>query len=124
MIVVGPIAHSVEDLRFFLQAVLSAEPWFADPKVLELPWRVEHVDRVKGRPLTIGIIYWDTLVKPHPPVQRGMKMVEKALKDAGHDVFEWFVPDAKEHDHLSVCPYCNPINLDPHLLRGRREGYS
>jgi len=31
-----------------------------------------------------------------------MKMVEKALKDAGHEVIEWFVPDPQLHDELSV----------------------
>jgi len=31
-------------------------------------------------------------------------MVEKALRDAGHEVIEWAVPDPAEHDRLSVRP--------------------
>jgi len=108
-VVVGPIAHSVTDLRYFIQSVLEAEPWFSDPKVIELPWRPDHVERIQGRPLRIGIVHWDTLVMPHPPVQRGMRMVEKALKDAGHEVINWAVPDPQEHDRLSVLPHSHEL---------------
>ena len=39
---------------------------------------------------------------PHPPVQRGMRMVEEALKSQGHDIFEFEVPDSHLADHLTV----------------------
>ena len=99
---VGPIAHSISDIRYFIKAVLQAEPWFKDPKCIELPWREEHVDLVKGRPLNIGLIKWDNLIMPHPPVQRGIRMVEEALRAQGHDVFAFTVPDSHEADHLTV----------------------
>jgi amidase len=92
----------VTDLRFFLKTVIEAQPWFSDPKCIEIPWREDHVKSIQGRQLSIGIMKWDTLVMPHPPVQRGMEMVIQALKRQGHDVLEWYVPDAAEHDRLTV----------------------
>jgi amidase len=84
--------------------VLQTEPWFQDPKCIELPWRGEHVELVKGRPLTFGLIRWNNLVMPHPPVQRGIKTVEEALKAAGHDIIDFAIPESAEAAHLLVLP--------------------
>jgi amidase len=108
IIVVGPIAHSISDIRFFINTILQVEPWFKDPKVIEMPWRTEQVDKVKGRPITVGIIKWDSLVMPHPPVQRGLRMVVEALKSQGHDVIDFDVPDPVWVNSLTV----NPCHLD------------
>jgi len=109
IIVVGPIAHSVADIRYFFTTVLQAQPWFHDPKCIEIPWRYEHVDLVKGRPLTIGIYKWDHLIMPHPPVQRGIRIVEEALRKAGHELIEWELPDSAHADHLVVLPRPQPV---------------
>jgi len=100
--VVGPIAHSIADMRYFTKAVLSALPWFQDPKVIELPWRPEHEEQVQGRKLTFGLMKWDSLIMPHPPVQRGIKIVEEALRSQGHEIIDFEVPDAKEADRIVV----------------------
>lgn len=100
--VVGPIAHSISDIRYLITTVLQAEPWFKDPKCVELPWRGEHVELVKGRPLTFGLIKWDDLVMPHPPVQRGIRLVEEALKAAGHEVIEFAIPNSAEAADITV----------------------
>ena len=102
MVVVGPMAHTVADLRFFFKTVLEAEPWFSDPKCLEVPSRQDRADKLKIRPLTFGIIKWDRLIMPHPPVLRGVKMVAEALKAQGHEIIEFDVPDAAEADRLTV----------------------
>jgi len=39
---------------------------------------------------------------PHPPVQRGMKMVEEALRAQGHEIIEFEEPDSAEADRLTV----------------------
>jgi amidase len=109
IIVVGPIAHSVADIRYFFTAVLQAQPWFHDPKCIEIPWRHEHVDLVKERPLTIGIYKWDHFIMPHPPVQRGMRIVEDALRKAGHELIEWELPDSAHADKLVVRSAPRPI---------------
>jgi amidase len=120
--VVGPIAHSISDIRYLIKTVLQAEPWFKDPKCIELPWRSEHVDMVKGRPLNIGLIKWDHLIMPHPPVQRGIRLVEQALKSQGHDIFNFAVPDPHEADRLIVhhLVYCAYSSLGFIGLMGER----
>jgi amidase len=100
--VVGPLAHSLSDVRFFIKTILEAEPWFYDPKVIELPWRESHVDSVKGRPLTLGLLRWDGVVKPQPPVARGLRMVEEALRAAGHELIEFDIPDPELANALPV----------------------
>ena len=91
--------------------VLQAEPWFKDPKCIELPWREEHVESIKSTRLNIGLIKWDQFVMPHPPVQRGIRIVEDALKSQGHDVIEFSIPDSREAHDLSVCSFSSWIDL-------------
>lgn len=115
--VVGPIAHTVADLRFFFKTVLAAEPWFSDPKCIEIPWRQDRADKIKSRKLTFGIIKWDRLVMPHPPVQRGVKMVQDALKAQGHEIIEFDVPDPETVNTLTVSlPLPPTSHILPQLL--------
>src|SRR5436305_1076789 len=102
MAVVGPIAHTVAELRFFFKTVLAVDPWFSDPKCIEIPWRQDRVDKIKSRKLTFGLIEWDRVVMPHPPVQRGVKMVRDALKAQGHEIIEFDVPDVETVNSLTV----------------------
>jgi amidase len=106
--VVGPLAHTVAELRLFFKTILAAEPWLYDPKCIEIPWRQERAEKIKTRPLTIGIIKWDNQVMPHPPVQRGIKMVQEALKAQGHEIIDFEVPDAAGAERLSVPPLFSP----------------
>jgi len=41
---------------------------------------------------------------PHPPIQRGMRMVEEALKAAGHELLDFYLPDTAQADKLTVYP--------------------
>ncbi|KAL1964320.1 hypothetical protein VTN77DRAFT_7140 [Rasamsonia byssochlamydoides] len=91
--VTGPIAHSVPDLKLFLNAVLSEEPWKYDSKVIPLPWRQSEEDAIKAKiqsgGLTLGFYSCDGVVLPHPPILRGIEIVVSTLKKNGHDVIEW-----------------------------------
>ncbi|EEP79790.1 hypothetical protein UREG_04636 [Uncinocarpus reesii 1704] len=89
--VCGPMAPSLGSMKLFCETVLSEEtaPWDYDPKVIPIPWRKNMIEP-KGRKLRIGVLgNNDTVITCHPPVERALAMVKKALKDAGHDVFEW-----------------------------------
>jgi amidase len=45
--VLGPMAHSPEDLDFFMKPYLSREPWLLDQQLVPLPWRsVPEVDQI------------------------------------------------------------------------------
>lgn len=84
----GPMANAVEDLELFMKAYIGTEPWEdKDQHLLPVPWR--EVPLPKAEELTIGIVYDDGVVKPHPPVVRALKEVASKLQAAGIKVIEW-----------------------------------
>ncbi|KAL3483873.1 Acetamidase [Aspergillus germanicus] len=90
---VGPIGHSVEDLRLFTKAVLEQEPWKFDSKVIPMPWRQSEADAVRAKihsgGLTVGVYNFDGNVLPHPPVLRGIELAVDSLNKNGHRVVPW-----------------------------------
>jgi len=78
-----------------MTSVLSTKPWIRDPTVIAIPWRQDIVDSVlekanedgsaRGDGLAFGLLLNDGEVTPHPPILRGLALVEKALKH--HQVF-------------------------------------
>ncbi|KAI9829175.1 MAG: Acetamidase [Thelocarpon impressellum] len=103
--VVGPMAQSAASLRMLVKAVLSQEPWLQDPITVEMPWRAEQEQQVlearaevpAGPGLSFGLLRFDGMVKPQPPVLRALEMVKEALEKLGHRVIEWTAPP---HDRL------------------------
>ncbi|KEQ88240.1 glutamyl-tRNA amidotransferas-like protein subunit A [Aureobasidium pullulans EXF-150] len=91
--VVGPITHSVPDMRLFVQSVLEQEPWKHDSKVIPMPWRQsEHdaaVKKITSDKLTLGFFNNDDVVMPHPPILRGVDKVVSTLRENGHEVIDW-----------------------------------
>ena len=75
-------------------AVLNAQAWLSDPKVVPIPWREGLYLEVQTRRLKIGLILDDGIVKPHPPVERAVKEAAALLRNAGHEVIIW---DTSEH---------------------------
>ncbi|KAH7028573.1 amidase signature domain-containing protein [Macrophomina phaseolina] len=98
--VIGPMGHSIGDLRLLLKSILSTRPWQADPKVINLPWRHEAENLVKSKistkKLTFGVIRTDGMVNPHPPVTRAINETVGALRAAGYEVIEWDPPAHSE----------------------------
>ncbi|KAJ5548198.1 hypothetical protein N7513_005432 [Penicillium frequentans] len=99
--VIGPLAPTARSLTFLFKAVLSQEPWYHDPLVLELPWRDEIVQETcslikragTGVPsLAFGLMNYNGVGRIHPPIARGMKLVEQTLRRLGHKVITWYPP--------------------------------
>jgi amidase len=93
----GPMARNLRSLQIYSEALLSEKsaPWLLDHKVLPIPWR-KDVIQPKGRKLRFGLVgIHDSMVHCHPPVERALGMVKKALESAGHEVVDWQV---KNHD--------------------------
>lgn len=99
--VVGPLATTARSLTLLFKAVLSQQPWYHDPLVLELPWRVDIEEKTRalieqsarGSPsLSFAIMRHDGLALPHPPIARAVEIVEQTLKRLGHKVIEWKPP--------------------------------
>ncbi|KAG5923635.1 hypothetical protein E4U53_003535 [Claviceps sorghi] len=89
--VVGPLAHSVADLRLFMTTVLDAQPNRYDVTAQAGPWQQQQQKPSKPsepRPLTIGLVSEDENFPLHPPVRRAMKSAVEALTAAGHSVVQ------------------------------------
>lgn len=91
--VIGPIAATAGSLKLLFKAVLSQQPWYHDPLVVELPWRDEIeqgtlalIKESAASPgkLAFAIMRHDGMVRPHPPVARGVEIVVRTLKRLGH----------------------------------------
>lgn len=89
--VAGPISRTLSTLTLATRACLSLNPWTLDPKCHPLPWRddIYTATLAPSRPLTIGVILDDGVVRPHPPIARHLKRAVDALRSAGHTVVEW-----------------------------------
>ncbi|KAJ5513425.1 Amidase [Penicillium fimorum] len=99
--VIGPIAPTARSLTLLFKAVLSQKPWLYDPLALELPWRDEVVQETRAliekarggaSTLAFGIMKYDGVALVHPPIARGLRIVEKTLRRLGHRVIEWKPP--------------------------------
>jgi amidase len=78
---IGPVGRSLRDLELILKVWDSYEPWLHDPAVYAKKWEPVSVPKKA----TIGVMYWDEVVMPHPPIQRALKEAVQRLKDAGHE---------------------------------------
>lgn len=77
----GPACHSMEDLKMFTKLLNSHPTLLYEPSCIPIPWR--EVPRPEK--LCIGVMNFDGVVMPHPPVLRAIEETVNALKSAGHD---------------------------------------
>ncbi|KAB8231082.1 amidase signature domain-containing protein [Aspergillus alliaceus] len=117
--VVGPLAaQSIDDLELFQRAVLDAEPWDIETSLVPLPWR-----RVKeNREFTVGIMWDDGLVRPHPPITRALEAAKSQLQAAGIKVVDW---EPYKHAHgwdiISKLYYPDSAASQKHLIAQTSE---
>lgn len=102
---VGPMTRSLFSLVTVMQNVIDAQPWVLDPKVTPIPWRQDMYGQVQTRPLTIGVLVDDGVVKVHPPIERVLKELEAKLKAAGHEIVLWNCTGHKECIEIMVSVY-------------------
>lgn len=104
---VGVMATSIESTKLLMSALLSTKPWLRDPDVVPLPWRSDIAKQTMRRatsegkatdqtPLRLGILFEDGFMTPHPPITRGLRIVHKALAEAGHKVVDWNPPSHRD----------------------------
>ncbi|KAK9796947.1 putative Amidase signature domain-containing protein [Seiridium cardinale] len=91
---IGPMARSLSSITYVMKNLADAKPWEHDARCAPIPWRNELYDSCLSRPLTIGVLLDDGVVRPHPPITRVLSSVVELLKGAGHDIIEW---DASLH---------------------------
>lgn len=111
--VVGPLAPSARSLTLLFKSVLSQQPWNYDPLVMELPWRDPIVEETlslidqskKGTSaLVFATMPFDGVGRIHPPIARGLKLVEQTLKRLGHKFVDWNPPSHVQAHDIAVRP--------------------
>lgn len=116
--VAGPLANSVEDIDLFMKSYINeGKPWDDDPSCIPVIWR--DVPKPAPKDITVAIMHDDGIVKPHPPVIRGLAYVEAKLKEAGVNVVK-FDPIETKHayevvNQMYVCDgnYAQRVMLKP-----------
>jgi len=92
--VCGPMGGSWRALEVAMSALVGARPWQVDPKCVPITWVADEEREKKEldgqtERKCFGVMRWDGLVRPHPPIERGMDEAVAGLRAAGHEVIEW-----------------------------------
>jgi amidase len=86
---VGPMARSLTSITLVTKLAIEAELWTIDAQLPPIPWRDTIYQEFSARPLVIGALLDDGLVKVHPPIERVFRDLVAKLQAAGHEVVEW-----------------------------------
>ncbi|OCF32140.1 hypothetical protein I316_06296 [Kwoniella heveanensis BCC8398] len=82
---IGPIAHSLRDLDLFCRVLLDAQPWNQDINIPPMPWSPLTL----ARPIKIGVMWEDSVVRPVAPVRQAMREVVYQLRAKGMEVVDY-----------------------------------
>lgn len=85
----GPICRTLADVKLMSKFLVDVEPWTNDPNAVAIPWKDSPKIPEK---LTIGMLKWDGVAMPHPPILRAMAETKEKLEAAGHEVYEFNMP--------------------------------
>lgn len=117
----GPLGHSLADLKLWMTSVLSREPWLREPSIVRMPWRTVAPKST----LRVAVMWSDGVVQPLPPVTRALKSVSDRLRRVeGMDVVTWHPKDhAKSWDIISSLYYATHAGEDETAMfeRGGEE---
>ena len=90
--VAGPLSSSLDGLELYSRTVLSFAPWEWDPTCHPFPWDQQSYQTTRSRAAEGGVCFGfvanDGVVRPHPPIERGLRETKAALVRAGHQVVD------------------------------------
>ncbi|KAI0869920.1 amidase [Hypoxylon argillaceum] len=86
---VGPMARSLDAIHAAFKSLIELQPWDFDARCAAVPWREDVYQSVLTRPLVIGVLFDDEVVRPHPPIVRVLRSAVEALRGAGHCIVDW-----------------------------------
>jgi len=78
----GPVCHSMEDVELFTKVINAYPVNKYDVTCTPIPWR--DVPRPEKK-LAIGIMKWDGVVMPQPPMLRAIEYARKVITAAGFE---------------------------------------
>jgi Asp-tRNA(Asn)/Glu-tRNA(Gln) amidotransferase A subunit family amidase len=85
--VLGPMSTSLQGLKVFMKTIIDSEPWIEEPALIPMPWRTYTIPT--ERPLRIGVLWHDGVVRTHPPVTRALELVATKLKAHNIEVVDF-----------------------------------
>ncbi|KAJ4991722.1 acetamidase [Stagonosporopsis vannaccii] len=85
--VLGPLSTSLQGLKIFTKTIVDAEPWIEEPALIPMPWRSYSIPI--DRPLRIGVLSHDGIVRPHPPITRALNLVVEKMKARSIEVIDF-----------------------------------
>jgi hypothetical protein len=83
------MARSLSSLSTVTKAVIETKLWELDAQLPPMPWRDDVHQELTGRPLVIGIMPDDGVVRVHPPIERVFNETVAKLQEAGHEIVQW-----------------------------------
>lgn len=101
--VLGPLARSAEDIDLFMKSIIACKPWEIDSNLIPLPWK--GLSDVDPKTLTIAIDWDDGVVKPTPPMIRGLELAKEKLEAAGVTVVDWKAIDVEKYVNACYSMY-------------------
>ncbi|KAK5110257.1 hypothetical protein LTR62_006110 [Meristemomyces frigidus] len=85
--VIGPLSTSLEGIKLFCKTLIDQQPWLYEAACVQLPWKDSSEGRLLRktasgqRKLRVGVLADDGVVKPHPPILRGIEHIVSKLKE-------------------------------------------
>jgi amidase len=103
----GPICQSVDDIRLFTRLLTTNEQARYDTNAVPIPWR--HVTLAPKQ--SFGIMKWDRVVMPQPPVLRAIEQTKNILLAAGHEGLIAKIRHKKEYaNNMAVIEFEPPFD--------------
>lgn len=87
------MARDLASISYMSRLIANSQPWDLDPRCAPLPWNDTAFQEPQDRPMVIGLILDDGVVKVHPPIARALLELSAVLKAHGHEVVEWDTSD-------------------------------
>ncbi|KAI9923569.1 hypothetical protein MW887_008578 [Aspergillus wentii] len=113
---VGPMARDLSSIYYVSRLIANSKPWDLDPKCPPLPWNDNAFEEIQTRPMVIGLVLDDGVVKVHPPIERTLMELTKKLKANGHEIVLWDTSDYLQYIQLMDTYYaadgCEDIRRD------------
>lgn len=110
------MARDLSSICYVSRLIANARPWELDPRCAPLEWNEKAFRSIQSRPMVIGLIMDDGVVKAHPPVERALQQLSAKLKAAGHEVITWDASDHLEYirlmDRYYTADGCEDIRRD------------
>ncbi|KAE8323278.1 amidase signature domain-containing protein [Aspergillus sergii] len=97
---IGPMARDLASIVYVSRSVADAKPWELDPKCTPLPWNEDTFQEIQNRPIVVGLILDDGVVRIHPPIERALRELSAKIQAKGHEVVIWDASDHHEYIQL------------------------